>query len=79
MPDDRTCRTGATGNPGFANNPCPFLRALVANGYVDGHVVPLRHIVQGDRAGEWRDGLMARRRCGSDLAGRRRSPTASAL
>ncbi len=23
------------------NNPCPFLRALVANGYVDGHVVPL--------------------------------------
>jgi hypothetical protein len=23
------------------NNPCPFLRALVANGYVDGHTVPL--------------------------------------
>jgi hypothetical protein len=23
------------------NNPCPFLRALVANGYVDGHIVPL--------------------------------------
>ena len=23
------------------DNPCPFLRALVANGYVDGHVVPL--------------------------------------
>jgi hypothetical protein len=23
------------------NNPCPFLRALVANGYVGGHVVPL--------------------------------------
>src|SRR4051812_30691653 len=23
------------------SNPCPFLRALVANGYVDGHVVPL--------------------------------------
>jgi hypothetical protein len=22
------------------NNPCPFLRALVANGYVGGHVVP---------------------------------------
>jgi hypothetical protein len=22
------------------NNPCPFLRALVANGYVDGHIVP---------------------------------------
>src|SRR6202051_2498250 len=23
------------------NNPCPFLRALVAGGFVDGHVVPL--------------------------------------
>jgi len=23
------------------NNPCPFLRALVANGYVGGHLVPL--------------------------------------
>jgi hypothetical protein len=23
------------------NNPCPFLRALVANGYVGGHIVPL--------------------------------------
>src|SRR5581483_8182712 len=23
------------------NNPCPFLRTLVAGGYVDGHVVPL--------------------------------------
>jgi len=23
------------------DNPCPFLRALVANGYVGGHVVPL--------------------------------------
>jgi len=23
------------------DNPCPFLRALVANGYVDGHIVPL--------------------------------------
>ena len=23
------------------DNPCPFLRALVANGYVGGHIVPL--------------------------------------
>ena len=23
------------------NNPCPFLRALVAEGFVDGHIVPL--------------------------------------
>ena len=26
------------------NNPCPFLRALVANGYVGGHIVPLSTI-----------------------------------
>ncbi len=27
--------------PVSPNNPCPFLRALVAGGYVDGHLVPL--------------------------------------
>src|ERR1700727_2627418 len=27
--------------PGSPNNPCPFLRGLVAGGYVCGHVVPL--------------------------------------
>src|SRR6202045_1719914 len=26
------------------NNPCPFLRALVAGGFVDGHVVPLSQL-----------------------------------
>jgi hypothetical protein len=26
------------------NNPCPFLRALVANGYIDGHSEPLLHV-----------------------------------
>jgi hypothetical protein len=26
------------------DNPCPFLRALVANGYVGGHIVPLSKI-----------------------------------
>jgi hypothetical protein len=26
------------------NNPCPFLRALVANGYVGGHLVPLAEL-----------------------------------
>ena len=30
--------------PVSPNNPCPFLRALVANGYVGGHVVPLSQI-----------------------------------
>jgi hypothetical protein len=28
------------------NNPCPFLRALVANGYVGGHIVPLPQLCQ---------------------------------
>jgi hypothetical protein len=27
--------------PVSPNNPCPFLRGLVANGYVGGHTVPL--------------------------------------
>jgi hypothetical protein len=48
MPDDRIGT--APGAPSGAqipvspNNPCPFLRALVANGYVGGHVVPLSQI-----------------------------------
>jgi hypothetical protein len=29
-----------------SNNPCPFLRALVANGYVGGHVVPLSQLAE---------------------------------
>lgn len=28
------------------DNPCPFLRALVANGYVGGHVVPLGKLTE---------------------------------
>jgi hypothetical protein len=28
------------------NNPCPFLRALVAYGYVGGHIVPLSQLCQ---------------------------------
>lgn len=32
--------------PVSPNNPCPFLRALVANGYVGGHVVPLAQIAE---------------------------------
>src|SRR5262245_39314560 len=36
------------------NNPCPFLRALVANGYVGGHVVPLSRLAEmiGAASGE---------------------------
>src|SRR6185503_17349015 len=33
-------------SPVSPNNPCPFLRALVANGYVGGHVVPLSQIAE---------------------------------
>jgi mono/diheme cytochrome c family protein len=44
------------------NNPCPFLRAAVAEGFVDGHVVPLAKLVQIVEAasGEkgWRRGLV---------------------
>ena len=32
--------------PVSPNNPCPFLRALVANGYVGGHVVPLSQLCE---------------------------------
>jgi hypothetical protein len=48
MSDDRIATaTGAAPAGQFAvspNNPCPFLRALVANGYVGGHVVPLSQL-----------------------------------
>ena len=40
----RTTRTGQI--PVSPNNPCPFLRALVANGYVGGHAVPLSQIAE---------------------------------
>lgn len=32
--------------PVSPNNPCPFLRALVANGYVGGHIVPLSRLAE---------------------------------
>ena len=40
--------------PVSPNNPCPFLRALVANGYVGGDVVPLSQIseIVGDASGQ---------------------------
>ena len=40
--------------PVSPNNPCPFLRALVANGYVGGHVVPLAQLAEmiGSASGE---------------------------
>lgn len=44
MSDDSPATAAATPAgqiPVSPNNPCPFLRALVANGYVGGHIVPL--------------------------------------
>jgi hypothetical protein len=40
--------------PVSSNNPCPFLRALVANGYVGGHDVPLSKLseIVGDASGQ---------------------------
>ena len=40
--------------PVSSNNPCPFLRALVANGYVGGHDVPLSKLSEmiGAASGE---------------------------
>src|ERR1700710_2527267 len=45
MTDDSTgSAPGAAPIAVSPNNPCPFLRALVANGYVAGHAVPLSEI-----------------------------------
>jgi mono/diheme cytochrome c family protein len=40
-----------------ADNPCPFLRALVANGFVDGHVVPLSKLSKRIKAASGERGL----------------------
>ena len=58
MPDSRIgTAPGATPRgqiPVSPNNPCPFLRALVANGYVGGQVVPLSKLseIVGDASGQ---------------------------
>ena len=51
MPDDQA---GHGQIPVSPNNPCPFLRALVGNGYVGGHIVPLPKIAAtiGKASGE---------------------------
>jgi hypothetical protein len=59
MSDDRIATSQRAAAPAgqisvSANNPCPFLRALVANGYVEGHVVPLAKLSEmiGAASGE---------------------------
>src|SRR5690349_21599627 len=39
------------------NNPCPFLRAVVSEGYVGGHNVPLRTLAQTVQAASGKTGL----------------------
>jgi len=46
-PDTTALGTALAGQlPVSPNNPCPFLRALVANGYVGGHIVPLPKLAE---------------------------------
>jgi len=53
--------TGSSGTPGqipvSPNNPCPFLRALVAGGFVGGHVVPLATLCRMVEAASGETGL----------------------
>jgi hypothetical protein len=46
--------------PVSPNNPCPFLRALVAGGYVDGHIVPLPKLAETIEAATGEKGLKAK-------------------
>ena len=46
MPDHSIGTAPGGQIPVSPNNPCPFLRALVANGYVGGHVVPLAQLAE---------------------------------
>ena len=39
------------------NNPCPFLRALVAAGFIDGHIVPLAKLAKTVEAASGEKGL----------------------
>src|SRR5258705_8650732 len=54
MPDHSIGTAPGGQTPVSPNNPCPFLRALVANGYVGGHVVPLSKLSEmiGAASGE---------------------------
>src|SRR3954452_16194017 len=52
--------TPAQGNAVSADNPCPFLRAAVASGFLDGHVVPVSKLVSTVEAATGEKGLKAK-------------------
>ena len=64
MPDDRVgSPAGAAPTPQIPvspNNPCPFLRTLVAGGFVDGHIVPLPRLTETIEAATGENGLKER-------------------
>lgn len=43
-PSKTKTKTKAVAHPVSSGNPCPFLRAAVASGHIDGHQEPLAHI-----------------------------------
>jgi hypothetical protein len=61
MQDDHAATASGGTPPGqiavSPNNPCPFLRALVAGGFVDGHVVPLPKLTGAIEAASGEKGL----------------------
>jgi len=61
MPNDSAGTDSNDALPGQVpvspNNPCPFLRAAVAGGFVDGHVVPLATLCQTIEAATGDSGL----------------------
>src|SRR5947209_4477707 len=52
--------TPAQGNAVSADNPCPFLRAAVASGFLDGHVVPVSKLVSAVEAASGETGGKAK-------------------
>src|SRR5258708_13069926 len=46
--------------PVSPNNPCPFLRGLVAEGYVGGHIVPLQKLTGTIESATGKKGLQER-------------------
>ena len=57
MQDDRPGASDASPIAVSPDNPCPFLRAVVAGGFVDGHIVPLSKLCSTVEAASGEKGL----------------------